>query len=143
MEWHVRWEGTSSHLLSPADCGNCVARGIPCAGFGVRIQWPSGLRVNDRARRRLSRYKPPSPGVEMDAMLGRGLWLSPLGLPSEESFFMSHYIGASRDTGNGFLPPFLLTSILQEMSPGSRLLSIMTRTGTGYCFRWRCRILLS
>ncbi|KAL6407157.1 Protein of unknown function DUF3468 [Ilyonectria robusta] len=78
-------------------CKICTHSGVRCRGYGVRMQWPTGVanlkaRSRWRQTRSLSTSTSSSP-LQLDRCTAAPQGsMSALGLPAEDSFFMQHFI---------------------------------------------------
>ncbi|KAH7131119.1 C6 transcription factor [Dactylonectria macrodidyma] len=78
-------------------CKACSHNGVRCRGYGVRMQWPSGV-VNSKPRTRWRQIRTSSTSssvsplqIDRSAAPTTGC-MSSLGLPAEDSFFMQHFM---------------------------------------------------
>lgn len=84
-------------------CRTCTERGIKCPGFAVKLSWPADiLESKPRHRNRRQRGRPPNASSQesssstevIKSRRDEGVNLSAVstsGLPSQESFYLSHF----------------------------------------------------
>ncbi|KAK3322791.1 fungal-specific transcription factor domain-containing protein [Apodospora peruviana] len=124
-------------------CRVCTQKGTRCRGYGIRMQWPAAVARTSRQRRRRQdgqQHRHETDYRDDVAFPGAtaGGSLSALGLPSEDSFFMQHYIQniarialAIDYTGNGYRS--LLPMAMQEPA----LLNGILAVAASHHSRWQ------